>query len=275
MSFLVAETELNVSRACSAVGLSRSSWYREPTDRLERDREVIEVLQRLVEEHNRWGFWKCYGRIRLDGYGWNHKRVYRVYRELGLNMRRKTKKRVVTRDPQPLDAPSVPDMIWSLDFMHDILYTGRRFRTLNIIDEGVREALHIEVDTSLSGERVVRAMEQLKEVRGVPEAIRCDNGPELLSQVFTAWCEENDVEIRYIQPGKPNQNAYIERFNRTYREEVLNAYLFESLDQVREITEEWLQSYNEQRPHDALGGLPPTVYRERIEAGMSTCELSA
>lgn len=261
--------------ACRIVGLSRSSLYREHTDRLERDREVIEALKSLVEQHNRWGFWKCYDRIRLDGHIWNHKRVYRVYRELGLNMRRKTKKRVLTREPQPLDAPALPDVIWSLDFMHDTLYSGRRFRTLNILDEGVREALHIEVDTSLPGERVVRALERLKECRGIPEAIRCDNGPELLSQVFVDWCDENDVEIRYIQPGKPNQNAYIERFNRTYREEVLNAYLFESLDQVREITEEWMIVYNEQRPHDALGGLPPVVYRERIEAEMSTYELSA
>jgi putative transposase len=275
VSFLVAEKELSVSRACGAVGLSRSSWYREPADRLERDGEVIEALQKLVEEHNRWGFWMCYDRIRLDGHRWNHKRVYRVYRELGLNMRRKTKKRVPTREPQPLDAPPVPDAVWSLDFMHDTLYSGRRFRTLNILDEGVREALHIEVDTSLPGERVVRALDRLKEYRGVPEAIRCDNGPELLSQVFVDWCDENDIEIRYIQPGKPNQNAYIERFNRTYREEVLNAYLFESLDQVREITEEWMQIYNEQRPHDALGGLPPAVFRARIEAEMSTYELSA
>lgn len=149
---------MSVSMASRAVDLSRSSWYRERTDRLERDREVIEVLQRLVDQHNRWGFWKCYDRIRLDGHIWNHKRVYRVYRELGLNMRRKTKKRVLTRDPQPLDAPVVPDVIWSLDFMHDTLYSGRRFRTLNILDEGVREALHIEVDTRRCPESVLSGL---------------------------------------------------------------------------------------------------------------------
>lgn len=120
--------------------------------------------------------------------------------------------------------------------MHDTLYVGRRFRTLNVLDEGVREILEIEVDTSLPGERVVRVLERLKAWRGLPEAIRCDNGPELVSQVFVEWCEENGVELRHIDPGKPNQNAFIERFNRTYREEVLNAYLFENLDQVREIT---------------------------------------
>ncbi len=149
--------------------------------------------------------------------------------------------------------------------MHDTLYVGRRFRTFNVLDEGVRECLDIEIDTSLPGERVVRVLERMKDGSGLPEAIRCDNGPELTCQVFVDWCEENDVEIRYIQPGKPNQNAYIERFNRTYRDEVLSTYLFDDLDQVREITWEWLITYNEERPHDALGGLPPTVFRERPE----------
>jgi putative transposase len=134
--------------------------------------------------------------------------------------------------------------------------------------------LAIEIDTSLTGERVVRALERVCVWRGVPQAIRCDNGPELTSQVFMDWCRRMDIAIRYIQPGKPNQNAYIERFNRTYREEVLNSYLFEDLDQVREITYNWLIAYNEGRPHDALGGLPPTVFRESQTAKTSTFELS-
>jgi len=259
----VADQKLTVERACKAVGMARSVWYEEPGDRLERDRAVIEALNGLVTDHGRWGFWKCYQRLRLDGRGWNHKRVYRVYREMKLNIRRRTKKRIPTRDPMPLDAPLLPNEIWSLDFMHDTLYVGRRFRTLNVLDEGVREVLDIEIDTSLTGERVVRVLERLKLWRGLPRAIRCDNGPELLSEVFVRWCEENGIEIRYIQPGKPNQNAFIERFNRTYRDEVLDAWLFEDLDQVREISWEWMQSYNETRPHDALGGLPPAVYREQ------------
>jgi putative transposase len=262
-----------VARSCRAVGLSRTAWYRERTDRLERDGTVIEALHAIVEEHNRWGFWKCYRRLRLDGHGWNHKRVYRVYRELGLNLRRKTKKRVPTRDPQPMEAPGIPNEIWSLDFMHDALYVGRRFRTLNILDEGVREVLDIEIDTSLPGERVVQVLERLRSWRSLPKAIRCDNGPELLSEVFVRWCEENGIEIRYIQPGKPNQNAFIERFNRTYREEVLDAYLFESLEEVQEITYEWMEGYNERRPHDALGGLPPVVYREKITREVSPSQV--
>ena len=162
-----------------------------------------------------------------------------------------------------------------MDFIIDSLYFGKRFRTLNILDEGVREILHIEIDTFLPGIRVVEALERLKTWRGIPEAIRSDNGPEFISQAFAEWCEENGVELRHIEPGKPNQNAYIERFNRTYREEVLNAYLFDSLGRVREITESWMRSYNEWRPHSSLGGLPPIIYREMLTAEVSSFGLSS
>lgn len=164
---------------------------------------------------------------------------------------------------------------WSMDFMSDALYNGRRFRTLNILDEGVREGLGIEIDTSLPAERVIRVMEQIAVWRGLPKAIRCDNGPEFIAQSIVDWCELHGIELRHIQPGKPNQNAFIERFNRTYRDEVLSAYLFEDLDQVRDMTHEWLYLYNERRPHDSLGGLPPSIYRQSLEAKNSTSDLSA
>jgi len=263
-----------VWRSCQAVGLSRAAWYKVPEDRLKRDGEVIAALTRITDQHRRWGFWKCYQRLRLDGKRWNHKRVYRVYCELGLNHKRRTKKRLPSRVRQPLEVPSIPNAVWALDFMSDALYVGRRFRTLNVMDEGIREALTIEIDTSLPGQRVVRVLERLSAWRGLPKAIRCDNGPELTSQIFVDWCQDHGVEIRYIQPGKPNQNAFIERFNRTYREEVLSNYLFEDLDQVREITYRWLITYNERRPHDALGGLPPAVFRKQKTAKISTYELS-
>jgi putative transposase len=173
-----------------------------------------------------------------------------------------------------MEVSPLANQTWSLDFMSDALYCGRRFRTLNVLDEGVREGLGIEIDTSLPAERVVRVLEQITGWRGYPKAIRCDNGPELISQAFLDWCQAHEIRLRHIQPGKPNQNAFIERFNRTYREEVLSAYLFEDLDQVREITHEWLYTYNEQRPHDALGGLPPSVYRQSLETKNSTFELS-
>ena len=225
----------------------------------------MDALQGIVARHGRWGFWKCFSRLRLDGHGWNHKRVWRVYRNLKLNLPRRTRRRLPQRERQPLGTASRANSLWSMDFMSDSLYGGRRFRTFNVLDEGVREGLVIEVDTSLRAERVIRVLEQLKEWRGLPQAIRCDNGPEYTAQPLQDWCTEQGIDLRYIQPGKPNQNAYIERFNKTYRTEVLDAYVFEDLEQVREITQEWLQRYNEERPHESLGNLPPSRYREAIE----------
>ena len=156
----------------------------------------------------------------------------------------------------------------------ELKYDFHAGRTLNVLDEGMREGLTIEIDTSLPGARVVRTLERVCDWRGFPQSIRCDNGPEFTSEVFVDWCQRMKIAIRYIQPGKPNQNAYIERFNRTYREEVLNSYLFEDLDDVREITNDWLIGYNEQRPHDALGGLPPAIFRQQQLIENSTLQLS-
>jgi putative transposase len=265
----VAEWKLSARRACAAVGLSRAAYYR-PVDSVGCDDEIVGVLNRLVEAHPRWGFWKCYDRLRRDGYPWNHKRVWRVYCAMRLNLKRRTKRRVPTRERQSMDVAAMPNVVWGLDFMSDALYSGRRFRTFNILDEGVREALDIVIDTSIQSGRVVRALETVASWRGYPTAIRCDNGPELLAQEFVDWCTANQVEPRYIQRGKPNQNAFVERFNRTYRTEVLDAYLFERLEDVRRITEEWIREYNEDRPHDAIGRIPPSEFRRQIEAKVST-----
>jgi putative transposase len=195
---------------------------------------------------------------------------------MGLNLPRRKKRRLPDRPRQPLDAPRAVNHIWSLDFMSDVLLGGKRFRTLNVLDDGVREVLNIIVDTSIPGGRVVRTLEQLAEWRGAPKALRMDNGPELISQTLVNWCQENRVELRYIQPGKPNQNAFIERFNKTYRTEVLNAYLFTNLDQVRAITSDWIQTYNEERPHRSLGRIPPSSFRRQLEtAKNSSYELSS
>jgi len=260
---LVTEHQLPVRTACRAVGLSRTAWYRRPTDPATRDEAVVTALLAVVEQQGRWGFWKCFDRLRLDGHPWNHKRVYRVYCALRLNLPRRTKRRVPMRLRQPLVAPSDLNGIWALDFMQDALYGGRRFRTLNILDEANREALAIEIGTSIPAARVVRVLEQLVTIYGRPQALRLDNGPELTAQVFAEWCQQQAIELRYIQPGKPDQNAFIERFNRTYRTEVLNAYVFESITEVQAITDEWLRTYNDHRPHDALGRIPPTRFLPR------------
>lgn len=275
MRYLVAEHKMSVVWACEAVGLSRSSFYHRERSLRERDGAVIEALNEVVEKHGRWGFWKCFEVLRRKGHLWNHKRVWRVYREMRLNLPRRSKKRLPQRVRQPLLAPLEPNQIWAMDFMHDSLMDGRKFRTVNVLDEGAREALAIEIDTSLPARRVIRMMEQLKGWRGLPKVLRLDNGPEFVAGEFVAWCESQGIEVRYIQPGKPNQNAFVERFNRTYRHEVLDAYLFEDLDQVREITDGWLRTYNEERPHEALGNLTPAEYREKLsKARNSTLELS-
>ena len=151
----------------------------------------------MVAEQGRWGFWKCFDRLCLDGHGWNHKRVWRVYCDLRLNLPRRTKRRLPLRQRQPLTVPALPNAVWSIDFMSDCLYSGRRFRTLNVLDEGVCEALAIEIDTSLPSERVVRTLEQLSAWRGLPPAIRLHNGPELLAQQFADWCKEHSMELLY------------------------------------------------------------------------------
>ncbi len=261
-------------RACRLLALNRAQFYRQTRDWRLADFEVIQALNAVLEESPRAGFWKCYRRLRLKGHPFNHKRVYRVYCLMGLNLKRRTKRVLPKRAPQPLEIQPKADHQWALDFMHDSLYCGRVFRTLNIIDEGTRECLAVEVDTSLSAHRVVRVLDQLKAERGVPAQIRLDNGPELTSSVLTQWCHEHGIKLAYIQPGKPQQNGFAERFNGTFRREFLDANLFANLDQVRDMAWEWRLDYNERRPHDSLGNLPPAEYRRRLEIGNSTLELS-
>lgn len=261
---MTEEKGLSVSRACQVARLSRAAYYKPEVNWAVRDAAVIAALNAALAERERWGFWKCYDRMRNLGHVWNHKRVHRVYCRMKLNLPRRTKRRPPLRERQPLTVVPRMNAVWALDFMRDTLYGGKVFRTLNVIDEANRGGLGIDISVSIPAVRVIAFVEQLIDLHGRPQAIRCDNGPELTSDAFTDWCKAQDIELRFIQPGKPDQNAYIERFNRTYREEVLNAYLFDSLAEVRELTEEWLAQYNEIRPHDALGSLPPARYRERM-----------
>ena len=270
MDYLRQEHELSITRACTAVGQSRSTFYRPVLDWRERDTDVIDALNKTLERWPRWGFWTCFDHLRFKGFEWNHKKVYRVYCKMGLNQKRRPKKRIPNRLPLPLEVTRKPNDSWAIDFMHDTLYSGRCFRTFNVLDEGVRECLAIEVDTSLPAERVVRVLNQLKEWRGLPKKIRLDNGPEFIANKLVEWAEEHNVTLAHIQRGKPTQNAFIERFNKTYREEVLNAHLFHNLDEVREITWWWMMDYNEERPHTATNRIPPTHYRKQIEAQLAT-----
>ena len=266
---------LPVSRACRVVRLSRAAYYRPPVSATRRDAAVIAVLTDVVARYPRWGFWKCFDRMRNEGHRWNHKHVHRVYCALRLNLPRRTTRRVPRRIRQPLAAPARLNQTWALDFMTETLYDGRRVRLLTVIDEGNREGLEIAMGLSLPSRRVTRVLSELAAVHGAPAALRVDNGPEFLAQSFIDWAAEHGTAIHYIQPGKPDQNAYIERFNRTYRTEVLNAHLCDSIAELRALTDTWLRIYNSERPHDSLGRKPPLEFLPRPSSGgASTYQLS-
>lgn len=256
---------LGQRRACRLVGLARSGWGSggKSVTRAAADAPVRAALQALVERHPGWGFWKYHHRLRKNGRLVNHKRLWRLYQALGLQLgKRRKKRRLPERLKQPLQVPARPNVCWSLDFTSDALTDGRRFRTLNVIDDFNRQVLGIEVDFSLPANRVVRLLTQLAEQHGRPEKLRCDNGPEFISAALGEWCEGQGIVLHWIQPGKPTQNAYVERFNGSFRREVLDAYLFTTLRQVRQLLEEWMLDYNTLRPHQALGFLTPMEFKQ-------------
>ena len=255
---MIQDHRVSHRQACVEVGISRSSYYYQ--HKLKDDAELIELLHQLVDKHPSIGFWQCYYRIRRKGFNCNHKRLYRVYTDLRLNIRRRYKRRLPARVKQSLHQPNAINEVWSVDYMSDALWDGRKFRLLNSVDDYKREVLHIEADTSLPTIRLIRALEYLKEFRGLPQLMRVDNGPEFISAKLDVWCKENNITLVFIQPGKPMQNAYVERCNGNIRRELLNAYVFKSLDEVRNKAEEWRMDYNCTRPHSSLGYIPPSEY---------------
>lgn len=258
---MVSDGQLSNRKASKLIGISRSTCQYKR--RLKDDAEVQTALSALTTKHASIGFWQCYYRLSNKGHKWNHKRLYRVYTEMKLNIRRRAKKRLPDRVKQPLTVPTEPNQMWSIDFMSDSLADGRKFRLLNVIDDYNRQSLAIEVDTSLPSQRVIRVLENLIDQRGKPSNIRTDNGPEFISHQLQSWCEKNSITLQYIQPGKPMQNAYIERNNGSLRRELLNAYLFYSLAEVRALSEEWRIDYNTERPHKSLGYLSPLNYAQK------------
>ena len=227
------------------------------------DSEVIDKLNELSEQLPTRGFDEYYGRIRSAGFKWNRKRVLRVYTLMKLKLRRKRKRRFPARVKRPLSQPGSINESWSADFMSDALANGRRVRIFNVIDDYNREALIVDAQYSYPADFVVRSLERLALERGLPKSIRVDNGPEFISKTFQTWCEQHEIAIHYIQPGKPTQNAYIERFNRLYREDILDAYLFMNLEQLEILNEKWKRDYNDNHPHSSLEGMSPIVFREK------------
>lgn len=217
-----AQYGVSIRLVCRAFTISETC-YRYEAKLSDESAVIADWLLRLTTTHKRWGFGLCFLYLRnTQGYGWNHKRVYRIYRALELNLRIKPRRRIKRDKPDALSVPESINQVWSMDFMSDTLNDGRSFRTFNVIDDYNREGLGIEVGLSLPGLRVIRSLEQIIEWRGKPDAIRCDNGSESISQVLKDWTMKHQITLLYIQPGKPTQNAYIERFNRTARHEWLD-----------------------------------------------------
>jgi len=255
----IARYNVSIRFACLCFGMSETCYRYQP--KLSSENAVIaDWLLRLTQAHKRWGFGLCFLYLRnIKGFRWNHKRVYRIYRELELNLRIKPRRRIQRDRPDTLSVPTAPNQVWSMDFMSDRLANGRKLRTFNVMDDYNREGLAIEVDQSLPSKRVIRTLEQVIEWRGKPSAIRCDNGPEYISGELVNWATEHRITLLYIQPGKPTQNAYIERFNRTARHEWLDLHLFQSVEQAQLLATQWLWTYNNERPHSALGGITPIM----------------
>lgn len=215
---------MSIRVACDVLSISMTCYAYQA--RLSDENAVIaDWLLRLTSAHKRWGFGLCFLYLRnMKGFKWNHKRVYRIYRELELNLRIKPRKRIKRDKPEALSVPSAINQVWSMDFMSDSLKDGRSVRTFNVIDDFNRECLTIDVDFSLPTQRVIRSLEQIIEWRGKPEALRCDNGPEYIGVYLIKWANDAQITLLYIQPGKPTQNAYVERFNRTARHELLELH---------------------------------------------------
>jgi putative transposase len=224
------------------------------------DRIVEEKLRWYAEHYPSRGFPQYFKRIRKEGFIWNHKRVRRVYLKLGMNRRAKTKRRIPNPEKQVLLQPLQANLTWSIDFMEDRLVNGRKFRTLNIIDDYNREVLNIVIDYSFSSAKVVEFIQQIIEWRGQPETIRSDNGTEFTAKTFEGFCTKFGIKHLRSQKGKPMQNGYIERFNRTYREDVLDMNIFENINQVRELTDKFTEDYNQNHVHKSLADMTPVEF---------------
>jgi putative transposase len=274
VTHLRAAFGISARRACRLVGLARSRWHYHPL-RPERDRPVRERLRALAAARPRFGYLRLHLLLRREGLDVNHKRVYRLYREERLLVRphRGRKHPAVPRVPLP--APTRANERWGMDFIHDACADGRRFRCLTMVDEYTRECPVIEVDTSLPAARVIGALEQLAGVRGLPRSVVVDHGPEFISRALDLWAYRRGIELVFIRPGKPVENAYVESFHSRFRDECLSTHWFETLTDARFHIERWRQDYNEVRPHTSLAGRTPMEFARTLKEIDPITRLSA
>ena len=259
MSYVEVGYQMSERHACRLLELGRST-YRYRARKAERDAALRSRLKELAAKRMRFGYRRLTAMLVREGMPANHKRVYRLYREEGLAMRIRQRRRIRWNGAVVKPAASQPNQRWSMDFVSDCVSRGKVIRMLTIVDDCTRECPVIEVDTSLGGLRVGRVLDRMAIERGLPEAIVVDNGPEFRGRALAAWSEERGVRLEFIQPGKPVQNAYIESFNGRLRDECLNANWFTSLSDARRKIETWRKDYNEQRPHSSLNYLPPAEF---------------
>jgi putative transposase len=260
---------LSRRRSCSLASVSRTVFYYEPRVS-ELNEKLKMLLKELATKHKRWGHPKLYDKLRQRGIFVNHKRTERLYREEGLTLRIRRRKKLVALARVKPEAPTRPNEAWAMDFVHDAFWSGRRFKALTLVDTFTKECLLIQAETSLNGQRVVAALEKLSDWHGYPKSIRVDNGPEFISRVLDEWAHRHDVKLDFIRLGKPVENAYIESFNGRFRDECLNQNYFIDLADAKETIEAWRIEYNTERPHDSLDGKTPQEFKAEYEANNRT-----
>jgi putative transposase len=260
---------LSVRKACKLIGLSRTSFNYKPT--VKPDEEVIRKrLKELAQTRRRFGCPRLHVMLRREGFMINHKRTERIYRQEGLILRIRRRKKLSSLLRADIAKPDYPNHIWSMDFMRDSLANGRAFKVLSIVDEYTRKCFRIELDTSINGLRVTRVLTEISQIEGLPEIIIIDNGPEFISKALDGWSYQRGVKLTFIRPGKPVENAYIESFNGRFRDECLNENWFLTLEHARQIIEKWRIDYNNERPHSSLGYLTPEEFIKQESEKFST-----
>jgi len=253
---------LSQRRALAIVRMSASAYRYAP--RPDHNVELRERIVALAQRHRRYGVGMIHLKLRQGGMRVNYKRVERLYQEAQLQVRRRKRKKVQPGERQPLVRPVAANQVWSMDFVFDRTAEGRVIKCLVIVDDATHEAVTIEVERAISGLGVTRVLDRLALSRGLPQVIRTDNGKEFCGKAMVIWAHQQGVQLRLIQPGKPNQNAYVESFNGRLRDECLNEHWFTHLLQARTTIETWRQEYNEERPKKALGGLTPSLYARQL-----------
>lgn len=255
-------------RACGLVGLARTTLRREVTEEPAAATLKARIID-LAHARRRFGYRRIHDLLRREGVQVNHKRVYRLYREAALAVRKRRRRKLVMADRQALHVPGGPNQVWSIDFVMDALANGRRIKCLTIVDDFTRECLDIAVDYGISGGYVARILDGIGQFRGLPHAIRTDQGPEFTSRALDHWAYGRSVDLKLIAAGKPTQNAYIESFNGKFRDECLNDHYFHNLAHARAVIADWRRDYNEMRPHSSLGRIPPAEFaaRHRLRSG--------